>query len=220
MMQASAPEIETSMLARDEAHVFVVDDDISVREALEGLIGHEQFHVMTFVCADDFLRHPPPDAPACLVLDVSLPGLNGLELQKFIVAERPGTPIIFITGSIDVPTTVKAMKAGAVEFLTKPFTDHALLSAIDDAIKYSVAYRKREEETRTVEVRYLSLTRRERVVLDLVMTGLPNKLIADRLSISEVTVKAHRGSVMRKMQADSLAGLIHQASRLRLTKRD
>ena len=197
--------------------VFVVDDDISVRESLESLIRCEGWEPETFASAEEFLDRPRALAPSCLILDVSLPDLNGLDLQKRIASDRKDMPIIFITGHGDVPMTVKAMKAGAVEFLTKPFGDEALLSAIRHSIERSHAMLRREAETGTLRDCYESLTPREREVMVLVVSGLSNKQVGAELGISEITVKAHRGRVMQKMQADSLPGLVKIATRLRLT---
>jgi FixJ family two-component response regulator len=196
--------------------VFVVDDDISVRESLELLIRHEGWQPETFASAQEFLAHPQVIAPSCLVLDVTLPDLSGLDLQKRVI-DRTDMPIIFITGYGDVPMTVQAMKAGAVEFLTKPFSADVLLSAIRDAIEYSRTTLHRDAEMRALQQRYLSLTARERQVMALVVSGLLNKQVGNDLGISEITVKAHRGSVMRKMEADSLADLVTKAARLRLS---
>ena len=196
--------------------VFVVDDDISVRESLQLLIQCEGWHPETFASAQEFLDRPRSLVPSCLVLDVSLPGLNGLDLQKRVAAERPDMPIIFITGYGDVPTTVKAMKAGAVEFLTKPFSDDVLLSAIRNAIERSKTALGHEAEMHALRDRYESLTRREREVMALVASGLLNKQVGGELGISEITVKAHRGQVMQKMKADSFAELVKMAARLRL----
>jgi len=197
--------------------VFVVDDDISVRESLEALIRCEGWESETFASAEAFLDRPRVLAPSCLILDVSLPDLNGLDLQKRIASDRKDMPIIFITGHGDVPMTVRAMKAGAVEFLTKPFKDEALLSAIRHSIERSHATLRRETETGALREYYASLTPREKEVLALVVSGLSNKQVGVELGISEITVKAHRGKVMQKMQADSLPGLVKIASRLRLT---
>jgi len=196
--------------------VFVVDDDISIRESLELLIGSTGWQVEIFASALEFLARPRIFAPNCLVLDVSLPGLNGLDLQKRIAIERPDLPIIFMTGHGDIPMTVRAMKAGAVEFLTKPFNDECLLNAIANALERSRAIVDRETETRMLRSRYALLTSRERQVMSLVISGLLNKQVGGELGISEITVKAHRGSMMRKMQAESLAELINMAARLRL----
>ena len=188
--------------------VFVVDDDISVRESLELLLGAEGLRVETYTSAQDFLCRPRPLAPSCIVLDVALPDLNGLEVQKRLASDRSHTPIIFITGFGDIPTTVQAMKAGAVEFLTKPFDDAALLSAIRQAIARSEAALVREAEMNELRERHASLSRREREVMALVVTGLLNKQIGGELGISEITVKAHRGKVMQKMRVRSLADLV------------
>ncbi len=198
--------------------VFVVDDDISVRESLELLILSEGWRVETFGSAGEFLDRPRALVPSCLVLDVSLPGLNGLELQKRIVVERSDMPIIFITGHGDVPMTVQAMKAGAVEFLTKPFRDDALLSAIRQALERSRIALGNEIEMRTLRERYASLTHRERQVMALVVSGLLNKQVGGELGISEITVKAHRGKVMQKMKADSLPALVQMAPKLRISR--
>jgi FixJ family two-component response regulator len=195
--------------------VFVVDDDISVRESLELLIRSEGWRVETFASAQEFLARPRALVPSCLVLDVSLPGLNGLELQKRVAVERTDMPIIFITGYGDVPMTVQAMKAGAVEFLTKPFNDGALLGAIRAALERSRTALSREAEMRVLRDRYASLSCRERQVMALVVSGLLNKQVGGELGISEITVKAHRGKVMQKMQADSLADLVRMAAKIR-----
>jgi FixJ family two-component response regulator len=196
--------------------VFVVDDDISVRESLELLIRSEGWQPEIFASAQEFLDRPRSPVPSCLVLDVSLPGLNGLDLQKRVAVERPDMPIIFITGYGDVPTTVRAMKAGAVEFLTKPFSDNVLLNAIRQAVERSRVALGRAAEIRALRDCYASLTHRERQVMALVVSGLLNKQVGGELGISEITVKAHRGKVMQKMKADSLAALVKMAARLRL----
>jgi FixJ family two-component response regulator len=196
--------------------VFVVDDDISVRESLELLIRCAGWQPETFASAQEFLARPRLLVPSCLVLDVTLPGLNGLDLQKRIAVDRIDMPIIFITGYGDVPTTVQAMKAGAVEFLTKPFGDDVLLSAIRHAIDRSRAALGHEAEMQVLRDRYASLTPREREVMALVASGLLNKQVGSELGISEITVKAHRGQVTRKMKADSIADLVNMAARLRL----
>jgi len=195
--------------------VFVVDDDVSVRESLESLIRCEGWQPETFASAQEFLDYPRVLVPNCLVLDVSLPGLNGLDLQRLVAGERTAMPIIFITGYGDVPMTVQAMKAGAVEFLTKPFNDGVLLTAIRAALERSRVALSIEAEMRVLRDRYASLSPRERQVMALVVSGLLNKQIGGELGISEITVKAHRGKVMQKMKADSLADLVKMAGRLR-----
>ena len=196
--------------------VFIVDDDISVRESLETLVGGEGWQAESFASAEEFLARFASRAPSCLVLDVALPDLNGLELQKRVAVERPAMPIIFITGCGDVLMTVRAMKAGAVEFLTKPFDDTALQGAIRNALERSSAALARETELRTLRERYASLSRREREVMALVVAGLLNKQVGDELGISMITVKTHRGKVMRKMKAESLPALVNMAARLDL----
>jgi FixJ family two-component response regulator len=196
--------------------VFVVDDDISVRESLAPLIRNAGWQPMTFASAQAFLAHPQVNSPSCLILDVGLPDLNGLDLQQR-VADRRDMPIIFITGHGDVPMTVQAMKAGAVEFLTKPFGDDVLLNAIRDAIERSRTALSHEAELRVLRDCYASLTPREREVMALVVAGRLNKQVGGALGISEITVKAHRGKMMRKMKADSLPDLVKMAARLGLT---
>lgn len=196
--------------------VFVVDDDVSVRESLELLIKFAGWQAETFVSAEEFLARPRTLTPSCLVLDVSLPDLNGLELQKLIAGDRIDMPIIFITGHGDVPMTVQAMKAGAVEFLMKPFDDEVLLSAIRNAINRSAAVLDDQAELKALRESYESLTPREQEIMRLVVAGMLNKQIGLKLGISEITVKAHRGKVMQKMKADSLAGLVRIAVRLGL----
>jgi FixJ family two-component response regulator len=202
-------------MSQDTPTVFVVDDDISVRESLELLIRFEGWRPETFASAREFLARPRVPTPSCLVLDVSLPDLNGLDLQK-LVADRTEMPIIFITGYGDIPVAVRAMKAGAAEFLTKPLDDEVLLGAIRQAIERSRSALGDEAELRVLRDCYASLTPRERQVMALVASGLLNKQVGLRLGISEITVKAHRGRVMQKMKADSLADLVKTAERLRL----
>ncbi len=196
--------------------VFVVDDDISVRESLELLIRSEGWQPETFSSAQHFLSHPRTPVPCCLVLDISMPGLNGLELQKRVAVEHPDVPIIFITGHGDVPKTVQAMKAGAVEFLTKPFNDEVLLGSIRQALERSRVSLGQQAEIKELRDRYSSLSPREREVMALVVSGLLNKQAGGELGISEITVKAHRGKVMQKMKADSLPDLVKMAGKLGL----
>lgn len=212
MVSASA-----SAKAQDKPIVFVVDDDVSVRESLELLIQFAGWQPETFASAEEFLARPRVSTPSCLVLDVSLPDLNGLELQKLIATDRTDMPIIFITGHGDIPMTVQAMKGGAVEFLTKPIDDDALLSAIRSAIKRSAAALDEQTELQVLRDCYASLTPREREVMRLAVSGMLNKQIGLKLGISEITVKAHRGKMMPKMKANSVADLVKIAVRLGLT---
>ena len=207
-------EVGSSLVATAKPIVFVVDDDVSVRESLELLVDNEGWQPRTFASAQEFLGFPRPVVPSCLLLDISFPGLNGLELQKRVAVERTDMPIIFITGYGDVPKTVQAMKAGAVEFLTKPFNDEALLTAIQQALERSRLALAHEAELQGLRNRYASLTPREREVMELVVSGLLNKQVGGELGISEITVKAHRGQVMQKMKANSVADLVKMAGRL------
>jgi FixJ family two-component response regulator len=211
-------EERTSLVTNSSPIVFVVDDDVSVRESLQFLIQDEGWRVETFASAEEFINRPRELVPSCVVLDISMPGLNGLDLQKRLAVDRPDMPILFLTGHGDVPKAVQAMKAGAVEFLTKPFSDSRLLTAIGKAIDRSGALLDRNAELRALKARYARLTSREREVMALVVVGLANKEVACELGISEVTVKAHRGSMMQKMEAESLADLVNQAGRLRLPR--
>jgi FixJ family two-component response regulator len=208
----------TTLMSRTTPIVFIVDDDVSVRESLELLIRDAGWRPETFESAQEFLVHPRAVVPSCLVLDVALPGLNGLQLQERIAADRADMPIIFITGAGDVPTTVQAMKGGAVEFLTKPFSDTVLLNAIQKAMERSEAALKAGTEINSLRERYATLSRREREVLGLVVRGLLNKQIGFELGISEITVKAHRGQMMRKMEADSLVDLVNIARKLGISR--
>jgi FixJ family two-component response regulator len=208
--------ISAAAKSQQKPTVFVVDDDISVRESLELLINFAGWHSETFASAEEFLSRPFGVGPSCLVLDVSLPNLSGLDLQKLIASDRTDMPIIFITGHGDVPMTVQAMKAGAVEFLIKPFADEVLLSAIRHALKRSMAVLDDQAEITALRSSYESLTPREQEVLQLVVAGMLNKQIGLKLGISEITVKAHRGKMMQKMKADSVADLVKTAVRLDL----
>jgi FixJ family two-component response regulator len=212
---ARAGDVEGRQMSDATPIVFVVDDDVSVRESLELLIRAAGWQPETFASAMEFQSRPRSTVPSCLVLDVTLPGLSGLELQQQL-AERTDMPIIFITGHGDVPMTVQAMKAGAVEFLTKPFTNDVLLDAIGGAIERSRTAVRQESEMRALRSAYASLTPREREVMALVVSGLLNKQVGGELGISEITVKAHRGQTMRKMKAESLPELVTMAARLGL----
>jgi FixJ family two-component response regulator len=196
--------------------VFVVDDDVSVRESLEPLIRWAGWKPETFSSAQDFLSRPRDETPSCLVLDVELPDLNGLDLQERVAADRAELPIIFITGHGDIPMSVRAMKAGAAEFLTKPFERDVLLNAIRRAIESSREALRHASELKTLRERYASLTPREREVVAWVVSGLLNKQVGAELGMTEATVKAHRGRIMQKMRADSLADLVRIATRLGL----
>jgi len=200
--------------------VFIVDDDVSVRQSIELLVGHAGWRPEVFASAAEFLHRPRPVCPCCLVLDVSLPGLSGLELQKRVAEERAEMPIIFITGRGDVPMTVQAMKAGAVEFLTKPFSPEALLDAIQGAVERSRAFLEQRANLQVLRDRHQALSRREQEVMALVVRGQLNKQVGGTLGISEITVKSHRGRVMRKMRARSLPELVNIAGRLGLDTAD
>ena len=207
-------EVGSAPMATVKPIVFVVDDDAWVRESLETLINDEGWQPETFASAQEFLDRPRVSNPSCLVLDISLPGLNGLELQKRVAVERTDMPIIFITGHGDIPMSVGAMKAGAVEFLTKPFNDEVLLTAIRQALERSRLALAQEAEMQELRDRYASLTPREQDVMALVVSGLLNKQVAGELGITESTVKAHRGQVMQKMKANSVADLVKMTARL------
>lgn len=196
--------------------VFVIDDDAAIRDALQSLISSMKLHVELFGSAAEFLQRERPDVPSCLVLDVRLPGISGLDFQRKLTEANHSIPVIFITGHGDIPMSVRAMKAGAVEFLTKPFRDQDLLDAIHVALERDRARRQQESGMIVLRERFESLTPREQEVLPLVVSGRLNKQIAAELGTSEITVKVHRASVMRKMQADSLPDLVKMAVRLGL----
>lgn len=196
--------------------VFVVEDDVSVRASLELLIDSAGWQPQTFASGHEFLSRPREITPSCLVLDVMLPDISGLDIQKHVMLDQVDMPIIFITGYPNVPNSVQAMKAGAMEFLTKPIEEDVLLDAIERAIKRSCATIGQEEELRELKARYTTLTLREREVMKLVVAGLLNKQIGCELGISEITVKAHRGHMMQKMKANSLPHLVKMAAKLEL----
>jgi FixJ family two-component response regulator len=204
------------MTTMSEATVIIVDDDVSIREALEPLLEGAGWKVRSFDSAASFLDWEPPDGPSCLLLDVSLPGLNGLDLQAQIAGERPEMPIIFISGFGDVPMTVQAMRAGAIEFLTKPFDDQVLLAAVERAIGSSKSLIADRASFNTIAESYAALSKREREVMLLIVAGLLNKQVAGELGISEITVKAHRGRLMAKMKAATFADLVKMSERLGL----
>jgi FixJ family two-component response regulator len=215
VMGTTCYRAKSTAISRATPIVFVVDDDSSVRASLYRLIRSASWEPQTFGSAQEFLAQPRACTPSCLILDVSLADLNGLELQQQIAADRVETPIIFITGHHDVRMSVKAMKAGAIEFLTKPFDDNEILGAIAQAIERSEVTLGTETETRSLRDRYEALSNREREVMDLIVAGKLNKQVGGELGISEITVKGHRGRVMHKMQARSFADLVKMAVQIR-----
>jgi len=215
MISANTFEYGSRLSPAPTPIVFIVDDDISVRESLESLVRSTGWRAETFASANDFLARPRVSTPSCLILDIQLPDQSGLDLQKRVV-DRTDMPIIFVTGYGDVPKTVQAMKAGALEFLTKPYSSEAVLAAIENAIEFSRAALGRQARMMSIQDHYASLSRRERQVMALVVSGRLNKQVGGELGISEITVKAHRGSVMRKMKAESVADLVRMAASLEI----
>jgi FixJ family two-component response regulator len=211
--------VESSKSTHTIPTVFIVDGDEAACESLAALITREGWHAEIFASGEEFLAHSPRLAPGCLILDVSLPGLSGLELQGHAALKCPHIPTIFLSGKGDIPTIVKAMKAGAQEFLTKPFRDNELLSAVRDALERSRLMVAKRAQKQALQESFAMLTARQQQVMALVSTGLMNKEVAAELGISEITVKAHRGQVMQRMQADSLADLVKMAAKLGLARR-
>jgi FixJ family two-component response regulator len=214
----SMPEVVQSASTKLSPVIFVVDPDSAVRESLERLLRREGWNIETFASAEEFLEYPVELTPGCLILDVSLPGLCGLELQKRAAAQCAHIPTIFLSAKDDIPAAVEAMKAGAVEFMMKPFRDSELLSAVREALERSHLLVSRKAEKQALQRSYAALSRRERQVMALVSLGFLNKQVGGELGISEITVKAHRGKVMRKMKADSLADLVRMAWNLGLAR--
>jgi len=210
----TVPSVASRMKTEVAPIVFIVDDDLSVRRTTERLVRTAGFNTQTFTSAREFLKNPRPDAPACLILDVRMPGLDGMQLQRELAQSGINLPIIFITGHGDIPMSVRAMKAGAVEFLTKPFRSQSLLEAIRSAIESDRSAHKERSESGELRERYEQLTTREREVMTLVVTGMLNKQVAGELTTTERTIKFHRANIMQKMQAESLADLVRMAGKL------